>query len=140
MKETVLLLCLLSVCSVNASTQKVTIQITGIREQKGNVIIGIYDDAELFGRDGSEIRKLSVPVDSEKVTVTMEGLKEGEYAFAVVHDKNGNGKCDYNMLGIPKESFGFSNNVRPKWKIPSFNDVKVNVEDGTILRIKLLDF
>lgn len=138
MKKSILFFCLLTAFSINAFAQQVTINVTGIKEAKGNIMIGIYNSPVNFTKTGSEIKRITVPADSETVSVTITDLEEGEYAFTVLHDKNANGKCDYNLLGIPKESIGFSNNVKPKLKVPSFNDVKVNVKDNIELDIKLL--
>lgn len=138
MKKSILFFCLLTAFSINALAQQVIINVIGIKEAKGNIMIGIYNSPVNFTKVGSEIKCIIVPADSETVSVTITDLEEGEYAFTVLHDKNANGKCDYNLLGIPKESIGFSNNVKPKLKVPSFNDVKVNVKDNIVLDIKLL--
>ena len=54
-----------------------------------------------------------------------------------VHDENENNKLDTNFLGIPKESFGCSNNAKgfmgpPKWEDAKFEisnkDVVQNIE------------
>lgn len=126
--------------SFSVFSQNVTLKITGIKETKGNILIGIYDNAEDFAVIGKEMKMISVPADSETVTTVIKGLKKGEYGFALVHDKNANGDCDFNMLGIPKESIGFSNNVKPKLKAPSFDAVKVNVTEDVTVAIKLLTF
>lgn len=140
MKKSVLFFCLLSAFAVSTVAQKVTVNVTNIKEAKGNILIGIYNSPVNFAKIGSQIKMVSVPADSETVSVEITDLKEGEYAFTILHDKNANGKCDFNLLGILKESIGFSNNVKPKLKTPSFNDVKVNVKDSLMLKIKLLTF
>jgi uncharacterized protein (DUF2141 family) len=38
-------------------------------------------------------------------------LPAGDYAFAVYHDANGNGKLDRNGVGMPTEDYAFSNNA-----------------------------
>ena len=38
-------------------------------------------------------------------------LEEGTYSIGFFIDKNDNEKLDTNFLGIPKEQFGFSNDV-----------------------------
>ncbi len=53
-------------------------------------------------------RSLSVPVPANG-RVEVPGLPYGDYAIAVLHDENGNGKLD-TMMGIPREGFGFSRN------------------------------
>jgi uncharacterized protein (DUF2141 family) len=40
-----------------------------------------------------------------------EGIPPGTYSLAVVQDENMNGKLDTNWLGIPKEGYGFANDV-----------------------------
>jgi len=54
--------------------------------------------------------------------LTCENLPFGQYAVAVYHDLNNNGKMDKNTLGIPTEPYGFSNNVQVKWRHPKFTD------------------
>ena len=38
-------------------------------------------------------------------------LPPGGYAVAAFHDRNGDGELSRNILGIPTEPYGFSNNV-----------------------------
>ena len=64
-------------------------------------------------------------------------LPHGEYAIAVFVDLNGNGKMDKNFLGIPKEQYGFSNNVMGKMAAPSFEQAKIEVKGPTIQNIIL---
>ena len=55
------------------------------------------------------------------------GLPEGEYAISLFHDENENKELDTNFIGIPKEAFGFSNNVLGLMGPPSFNKAKFKV-------------
>ena len=41
--------------------------------------------------------------------------------MAVIHDANMNGKLDTNLLGIPTEGYGFSNDARGLLGAPSFS-------------------
>jgi len=45
----------------------------------------------------------------------------------VVDDANGNGDLDRNLLGIPTESYGFSNGVRPTLRAPTFDEAAIGV-------------
>ena len=56
----------------------------------------------------------------DSVKVIFENLKPGKYAISVLHDTNNNKDMDRNKLGIPKEGFGFSNNVTGAMGPPSF--------------------
>ncbi len=44
-----------------------------------------------------------------------------------MHDANGNGKLDSNMMGIPKEGFGFSNDATGSFGPPGFDEAKFNL-------------
>jgi uncharacterized protein (DUF2141 family) len=71
----------------------------------------------------------SVPA-GEKVVVDFEGLEPGEYAIKAFHDLNSNGEMDFNMLGIPREPYGFSNDARATFSPPAFKDAKFIVAPG----------
>ena len=64
-------------------------------------------------------------------------LPHGEYAISLFVDSNGNKKIDKNFLGIPKEQYGFSNNVMGRMSAPSFDQAKFVVIGPTTQNIKL---
>ena len=74
----------------------------------------------------------------------VDKLNPGDYVALTFHDKNRNGKLDSNLLGVPVESFGFSNDVRPQmlpipksptWKATAFtvkageNRIRIHVKN-----------
>ena len=61
----------------------------------------------------------------------------GEYAVTLFVDFNGNKKLDKNFLGIPKEQYGFSNNVMGKMSPPTFDQAKFVITGATTQNIKL---
>ncbi|QFZ55335.1 DUF2141 domain-containing protein [Oceanihabitans sp. IOP_32] len=42
-----------------------------------------------------------------------------------------------NLIGIPKEPFGFSNNMKPKFAKPTFEECKFSLTENIELQIKL---
>ncbi len=64
-------------------------------------------------------------------------LPYGEYAFTLFVDFNGNKKLDKNFLGIPKEQYGFSNNVMGRMSAPTFDQAKFAIAGPTTQNIKL---
>ena len=64
-------------------------------------------------------------------------LPHGEYALTLFIDFNGNKKIDKNFLGIPKEQYGFSNNVMGRMSPPTFDQAKFLIEGPTTQNIKL---
>ena len=75
--------------------------------------------------------------DKGNVQTKFEGLPKGEYAVSVYHDANLNEELDTNMMGIPKESYGFSNNAKGFMGPPSFEDAKVLCNNNISITIKL---
>ena len=63
-------------------------------------------------------------------------LREGTYAIGFYIDKNQNEKIDTNFLGIPKEQFGFSNDVMGKFGPPSFEAASFVHKDETELTMR----
>jgi uncharacterized protein (DUF2141 family) len=45
------------------------------------------------------------------------------------HDENDNGKLDTNLIGIPKEGYGFPNNPKITMSLPDFSEVSFTVGD-----------
>lgn len=95
--------------------------------------------AQLFNEQGDVIANIIQPMEDKEVqTYTFKNLKAGKYALRVFHDKNNNGKLDTSFLGIPKERFGFSNNVMGKLGPPSFEDQLFELNANSTHQINLL--
>jgi len=93
--------------SNNSETCKVSVSITNIKTADGTIIMSIHDSDKNFSkRIPLNTLKFSPEVPSVLCTLN---LAPGEYALCVYHDINSNGKLDTNLVGIPKEPFGFSN-------------------------------
>jgi uncharacterized protein (DUF2141 family) len=113
-----------------------TIEVHNVRSLKGAVYVAIYKPGKDFP-EGKPMEGKKVDATHERVHTTFS-VEPGEYAIAVFHDENGNGKMDTRMFGIPKEPYGFSNNFRPKLSAPKFSDCEFSVGDGDkTIRIKL---
>ena len=61
-----------------------------------------------------------------------DNVEPGEYALTVLHDENGNGKLDTNLLGMPKEGYGVSNNAFRRFGPPRFREAKITVNGEPI--------
>lgn len=119
------------------SGAELTIVIKNIKFAKGKMQIGLYNKKENFPIIGKEYKTLCLSVDAKEISHTVKNLPPGEYAIAVYHDVNADGKCNANFFGIPTESFGFSNNIKPFLSAPSFDDTKFRIEHARLMTIKL---
>jgi uncharacterized protein (DUF2141 family) len=68
----------------------------------------------------------NINAQAGSVVYVFRDLKAGKYSVGVFHDENGNGNFDLDVLGIPKESWGFSNNPRGLRKA-SFDEARFSI-------------
>ncbi|MEC8367172.1 MAG: DUF2141 domain-containing protein [Bacteroidota bacterium] len=109
-------------------------------KQDGIIYIAIYDNADDYssGDESQDIMAYNIiepvfkGVYSKKIY-----LKKGVYAIKVLVDNNDNGKMDLNFFGIPKEQFGFSNNVLGILGVPKFEKASFKLNSNKKIEIKL---
>ena len=120
-----------------AESPGVRVLVTNLSPAAGTVEISLFNSAESFMK--APYLQESVKVaESGDLESGFAGIPEGEYAVVVVHDANDNGKLDNGFLGFGAESYGFSNNARPWFGWPDFEEVKFTVrEPGTLVEIDL---
>ncbi|MEO6903580.1 MAG: DUF2141 domain-containing protein [Bacteroidia bacterium] len=114
------------------------VNIDNINSLEGQIQIIIYNTKENFLDDEKGFKLLHFDIKATKMSCLIENLSAGVYAVAILHDKNDDGKCAKNWLGIPTEGYGFSNNFRPKLAPPKFEDVSFKIDKDTTLNIKLI--
>lgn len=115
-----------------------SVEVTGIKPGKGSVYFGLYNKEKGFLDDKSQIATAKVKAQASNVVYTFKNLPDGNYAVAVYQDVNDNGKCDRNMIGYPREGFGFSKNFKPKFSAPDFDQVKIAVNQYAKTSIALI--
>lgn len=106
-----------------------TLLVQGINKAEGELRIAMFDSKDAYTKE--PVYAVVLPIYDDKVEWKVPDLPFGEYAIAVYHDKNTNGKLDTNFLGIPKEEYGFSNNARGKFGPASWEDAKFSVSENT---------
>ena len=99
------------------------VDVTGLKSDRGSVRVALYDSEAKFLKE--PFKAAVLPIQGKKARWELDALPPGEYALAVVHDENGNGKTDKGAFGIPTEPFAFSNGAKvlmgpPKWKEARF--------------------
>lgn len=110
----------------NTAMAPLTLEISPFGTTVGRVFISIYSSPQTFlSPDKFRYHELNVSesIVDGKVSTTFE-LPVGEYAVAVYHDNNDNGKMDTNFIGIPNEPSGMSNGHVPKFGPPRYDASK----------------
>lgn len=121
------------------SNPKLTIKISNIEKIKGEIKVGVYNTDTNFLKEGHAIKNYSIKVENNTALLTITDLPEGEYAVTMYHDQNSDNECNRNFIGIPKEPYGFSNNIKPKMSAPKYKDCKFTLSENKILNIKLIN-
>ncbi|MCB9284827.1 MAG: DUF2141 domain-containing protein [Lewinellaceae bacterium] len=129
--------------AVSEPAEKGTLQleIANIRDTRGMIRVGLFHREEHFPDPDKVYWGKGVPPQKGTVRMEIPGLPYGDYALAIYHDLNNNGRLDKNIWGIPTEPYGFSGNVKAKWSSPSFREAAFPFSsDAQMLQISLLNW
>lgn len=135
------LIILFSLFFISASneTYDLTVTINNIKHIEGSIEIGLFNNGDRFMEEGQAFKSVSVKVKGNSETFVIKDLPKGIYAISLYHDRNSNGKCDRNFLGIPKEPYAFSNNFKPKFSAPTFSDCRFELNKKLSIEISLIN-
>lgn len=111
---------------------EVVITVTDIRSSKGVVRACMTTREDIFPKcikDPAAHR--TVVKANGTVEIRFTGVAPGNYAIALLHDENDNGKADRAMGMMPKEGYGFSRDAPVKMAPPKFKDAVFAQGEGT---------
>ena len=128
------LLCL-SARPFPADTAPLTVTVTGIPAERGDVLVGVWKASENFLADETRIAGRVLPARAGSITCTFPDLPKGAYAISALHDADRNGRMSKSLLGWPVEAYGFSNNARGLFGAPSYTDCAFELRGATEVRI-----
>lgn len=122
----------------NKKTVDLEVTVRNIIEKSGNIELAVFDNPRLFIKKNKALRNYSRIVKGDTLVFSINALNKGEYAISLYHDINSDKECNLTILGIPKEPYGFSNNVKPRFNKPKFKDCKIKLKENTSIDIELL--
>ncbi|MFW6371138.1 MAG: DUF2141 domain-containing protein [Bacteroidota bacterium] len=107
-----------------------TIKMTDFENNKGRVLLELLDENE------ETYKQAMGDIENSTCTIVIDDLKPGKYAIRYFHDEDSDGKLNKNLVGIPKEGYGFSNDAHgtmgPKdfkeWLFEVKSDATVQME------------
>jgi uncharacterized protein (DUF2141 family) len=131
---TVLLLGLSS--GVNAAhaeaAGRLSVPVSGLRNDEGVVRCGLYAAPEAFPKAGQESRGVVAKIKGGQAMCVFNGLKPGTYAVAAFHAANDETQMQYGMFGKPKEGYGFSRNPPAGMGAPAFASAAFDFTGGAL--------
>jgi len=112
-------------------TTTMRIQFTNLNAARGSIYLAIYNQESKFLDEKEVLLQKIIPVSAPgSLEITLPELPAGTYAISCFHDVNGNGKMDKNFLGVPTDPYGFSNNARPSFRAPNWEEAKFYWQPG----------
>jgi uncharacterized protein (DUF2141 family) len=106
------------------------IHVDGLRNSTGVVGTALFTSAEGWPEDAAKsFRDGPTPIaaGARTANVVWDKVPPGDYGLVVLHDENQNRKLDRNIVGWPKEGFGFANNPHVGLSAPPFSAAIVHV-------------
>ena len=126
---------LLTTTSLTAQTTcRLTLDIVGMKEKKGDLLISVYNSAEDYLK--KPVKTLTTPVDALTKRIMLQ-LESGTYAVVVYQDENANGRIDRNFFHLPTEPSGFSRDARPKFGPPRYKPASFTLTEDMEMRIRV---
>lgn len=111
-------------------TKELSVKVTNISSEDGQVIFALYASDTFQQKKPDFIKKVSVLEGVAKAK--FDNLPAGNYAVVCLHDKNENGRMDFDDSGMPLESYGSSNNPMtfgpPNWEESKFELLEEKME------------
>ena len=134
-KNLLIVVSIFAVIFTTAAQSTLTINVTELEGDKGNLLIALYNSPNDFL--SAKAQGKVVQIKGKTTKVIYENLPDGLYAIALFQDTNNNMTIDLQETGIPKEKYGFSNNIDPAKlsRIPNFEECSFPVNGNTDIQI-----
>ena len=114
-----------------ASAADLVVRIEGVRSADGDVRVAVHRRADgVDFPDSAGIVKAVMRPAGKAGDLVFAGLPPGDYAVAAFHDEDRDGDLNTNLLGMPTEGYGFSNEARGMFGPPGFDAAAFTIKSG----------
>jgi uncharacterized protein (DUF2141 family) len=103
----------------------VEVAVTGVAKARGHVRVELCTRQNFLTGDCPYQGEAPATVGATMVRIA--AVPPGEYAAQAFHDETDQGVVHQNLLGIPREKVGFSNNAPVRLSGPRFRDAAFSV-------------
>lgn len=110
----------------------ISVPVSGLHNNNGNVRCGLYNSAATFPKDGQQFQGVAVPIANQQATCVFNGVPPGTYAVAVFHAEKGETTMKTGFFGQPEEGYGFSRNATGTMGPPSFSAAAYTYSGGAV--------
>jgi uncharacterized protein (DUF2141 family) len=106
----------------------VVVHVENLRSAAGSVMVAVCTAEDFLGAHCRHHARTRARLGAADVAVG--GVPPGRYAVQAIHDENDNSELDRNLIGMPREGFGFSRDAPMRLGPPRFSDAAVEIGEG----------
>lgn len=123
--------------AANAAAAELAVNVHDVRAQTGALRVALVNTTAAWDGKAAPVQAQQARPQGDSAHFTFKDLPAGDYAVLLTHDENDNGTLDTNLVGMPVEGYGFSNNPQVMRK-PTFDEARFSVPaSGTAIDISL---
>ncbi|MEC3912276.1 DUF2141 domain-containing protein [Sphingobium sp. CR2-8] len=119
--------------------QAISMVLEGLRSNKGQILVCVTRAAAYFPDCTTDPDRHHFAVAAKRGPIPLGQLAPGDYAIAIIHDENGNGKLD-TFAGIPREGVGFSRNPVVRFGAPRFGSARFTIAGAPVEQVIKLKY
>jgi uncharacterized protein (DUF2141 family) len=144
-KRMIFVVMVLIICNAFSQTTQnekgtIIVRVEGVRNNAGQIRVALFKTSDGFpDKTEKAYRRISTPIkNKDSVVVEFRDIDFGNYAVAVLHDEDNDGKMKTGIFGIPEEGYAVSNDAKGTFGPPSFNDAKIFLRTDTLaIKVKM---
>ena len=116
----------------------IRLTVTNLRNDKGFVLVSLFKEGQGFPDKAAQaFRTDKVAIFNRKAILIFPDLPAGSYGISILHDENNDQQMNKNGLGLPKEGYGFSNNVIGAFGPPSYKRASFTHKTGGLTDVQI---
>ncbi len=112
--------------SNSVMAQQIAFNIKGVNSNNGKLYVQLFSGEQAYNSE-NPVAATIVKAKIGDSRITFNDVDPGEYALRFYHDENDNGELETNLLGLPTEGYGFSNDAKPNFGPVSYQAIKFTV-------------
>lgn len=116
----------------------IRLTVTNLRSDNGFVLVSLFKEGVGYPDNTDKAyRNAKATISNHGAVIIFTEVPEGNYAIAILHDENNDRKMNKSFFGLPKEGYGFSNNVMGTFGPPSYSRASFTHTSGTITDLSI---
>lgn len=119
-----------SVSEATSAPTGIVVIVRNLRNDHGQLVGGLYEGPQTWLGENASREDCHARIHGGVARCVFHASVTGRVAFAGLHDEDGDGEMDRDLVGIPSEGYAFSNDVREPFGPPSFDAASFSTTAG----------